>query len=196
MERQAGTRDRILAESMRLFWEHGYERTAISDIIGAAGVRSGSLYHFFKTKEELLIAVLETYLDGLAPQVMDPAFAATPDPLERVFAVLDGYRRAILVTDFRYRCPIGSLALEMQNASDRARALVHRNFSGWRDAIARCVRDAIPGLREDVDPDSLATFVLTVMEGAVMQATAERAIERYDDSVRHLRAYFDSLKRS
>ena len=36
-----------------------------------------------------------------------------------------------------------------------------------------------------------ATFVLTVMEGGVMQATAERAIERYDDSVRHLRAYFD-----
>jgi AcrR family transcriptional regulator len=181
---------------MRLFWEHGYERTAISDIIGAAGVRSGSLYHFFKTKEELLIAVLEAYLEGLAPQVMDPAFAATSDPLERIFAVLDGYRRAILMTGFRYRCPIGSLALEMQNASDRARTLVHRNFSGWRDAIAGCVRDAIPGLRAGVDPDTLATFVLTVMEGGVMQATAERAIERYDDSVRHLRAYFDSLKRS
>jgi TetR/AcrR family transcriptional repressor of nem operon len=196
MERQAGTRDRIVEQSMRLFWEHGYRRTAISDIIGAAGVRSGSLYHFFKTKEELLIAVLEAYLEGLAPQVMDPAFAASADPVERIFAVLDGYRRAILMTDFRYRCPIGSLALEMQNASDRARALVHRNFSGWRDAIALCVRDAAPSLRDDVDPDSLATFVLTVMEGGVMQATAERAIERYDDSVRHLRAYFDSLKRS
>ena len=180
---------------MLLFWEHGYERTAISDIIAAAGVRSGSLYHFFKTKEALLIAVLEAYLDGLAPQVMDPAFAVTADPVERIFAVLDGYRRAILVTDFRYRCPIGSLALEMQNASDRARALVHSNFSGWRLAIARCVREAAPALREDVDPDSLATFVLTVMEGGVMQATAERAIERYDDSVRHLRAYFDLLKR-
>jgi AcrR family transcriptional regulator len=180
---------------MRLFWEHGYERTAISDVVAAAGVRSGSLYHFFATKEELLIAVLEAYLDGLAPQVMDPAFAATADPVGRIFAVLDGYRRAILVTDFRYRCPIGSLALEMQNASDRARELVHRNFTGWRDAIARCVRDAGSALRADVDPDSLAAFVLTVMEGGVMQATAERSIARYDESVHHLRAYFDSLQR-
>jgi AcrR family transcriptional regulator len=195
MQRVSGTKERIVEHSMRLFWEHGYERTAISEIIAAAGVRSGSLYHFFKTKEALLIAVLEAYLEGLEPQVMDPAFAVTADPVERIFAVLNGYRRAILVTDFRYRCPIGSLALEMQNASDRARALVHRNFSGWREAIARCVRDAKPVLREDVDPDSLATFVLTVMEGGVMQATAERAIERYDDSVRHLRAYFDLLKR-
>ena len=180
---------------MLLFWEHGYERTAISDIIAAAGVRSGSLYHFFATKEALLIAVLEAYLVGLAPQVMDPAFATTTDPVERIFAVLEGYRRAIIVTDFRYRCPIGSLALEMQNASDRARTLVHGNFTGWRDAIARCVRDAGPALADGLDADSLAAFVLTVMEGGVMQATAERAIERYDDSVHHLRAYFDSLQR-
>ena len=181
---------------MRLFWEQGYERTGIAEIVSAAGVRSGSLYHFFKTKEELLIAVLEAYLDGLAPQVMDPAFAVTTDPVGRVFAVMDRYRAAILVTDYRYRCPIGSLALEMQNASDRARELVNRNFEGWRAAVARCVRDAAPALHDDVDPDSLASFVLTVMEGGVMQATAERDIARFDDSVRHLRAYFDSLKRS
>jgi TetR/AcrR family transcriptional repressor of nem operon len=195
MARPLGTRARIVEHAMRLFWEQGYERTGISDIVAAAGVRSGSLYHFFKTKEDVLVAVLEGYLDGLAPQVMDPAFAATDDPVERVFAVLDGYRRAILMTDFRYRCPIGSLALEMQNASDRARALADRNFAGWRDAIARCIRDAGAALRDDVDPASLATFVLTVMEGGVMQATAERAIERYDDSIRHLRAYFNALER-
>jgi TetR/AcrR family transcriptional regulator, transcriptional repressor for nem operon len=190
------TRERIVEHAMRLFREQGYERTGIAEIVAAADVRSGSLYYFFKAKEDVLIAVLEAYLDGLAPQVMDPAFAVTEDPIGRVFAVMDGYRRAIVVTDFRYRCPIGSLALEMQNASERARALVNRNFAQWRDAVARCVRDAAPALREDVDPDSLASFVLTVMEGGVMQATAERDIARFDDSVRHLHRYFDSLKRS
>jgi TetR/AcrR family transcriptional regulator, transcriptional repressor for nem operon len=195
VEARTGTKARIVEAAMRLFWEHGYERTAIADIVAAAGVRSGSLYHFFATKEEVLIAVLEAYLEGLAPQVMDPAFAASDEPVERVFAVLAGYRRAILTTDFRYRCPVGSLALEMQNASERARELVNRNFAAWRDAIAGCVRAAAPALREDVDPDSLAAFVLTVMEGGVMQATAERAIARYDDSVHHLRTYFDSLQR-
>ncbi|HEY0393975.1 MAG TPA: TetR/AcrR family transcriptional regulator [Candidatus Elarobacter sp.] len=194
--RPSQTRARIVEHAMRLFWEQGYARTGIAEIVAAAGVRSGSLYHFFKTKEDVLIAVLEAYLDGLAPQVMDPAFAATDDPIGRVFAVMDGYRRAIVGTDFRYRCPIGSLALEMQNASDRARELVNRNFAQWRAAVAGCVRDAAPALRDDVDPDSVASFVLTVMEGGVMQATAERDIARFDDSVRHLRIYFDSLKRS
>ena len=180
---------------MGLFWEHGYERTAIADITAAAGVRSGSLYHFFATKEDVLAAVLERYLDALTPQVMAPAFASTPDPVERVFAVLDGYRGRILATEFRYRCPVGSLALEMQNASERARELVRQNFAGWRAAIAQCVRDAAPALRDGTDAASLATFVLTVMEGGVMQATAERDIARYDDSVHHLRAYFHALER-
>ncbi len=180
---------------MALFWEHGYERTAIADITAAAGVRSGSLYHFFATKEDVLTAVLEAYLQGLTPQVMGPAFAAAEDPLERIFAVLAGYRARILATEFRYRCPVGSLALEMQNASERARELVRENFAGWRAAIAQCVRDAAPALRENADPESLATFVLTVMEGSVMQAAAERDIARYDDSVHHLRAYFDTLER-
>ena len=179
---------------MQLFWEHGYERTSIAGVVAAAGVRSGSLYHFFATKEDVLIAVLEAYLAGLTPMVMAPAFAGCDDPLDRVFAVLAGYRERILATEFRYRCPVGSLALEMQNASERGRALVRENFAGWRRAIAQCVRDAAPQMRAGVDPDSLATFVLTVMEGGVMQATAERTIARYDDSVGHLRAYFDLLK--
>jgi AcrR family transcriptional regulator len=190
-----GTKARIVEAAMGLFWEHGYERTAIADIVSAAGVRSGSLYHFFATKEDVLTAVLELYLEALTPQVMAPAFASTHDPVERVFAVLDGYRARILATEFRYRCPVGSLALEMQNASERARELVRQNFAGWRAAIAQCVRDAAPLLRDGVDADSLATFVLTVMEGGVMQATAERDIARYDDSVHHLRAYLHTLER-
>ena len=193
--RPSATKARIVAAAMQLFWEHGYERTSVADVVAAAGVRSGSLYHFFATKEDVLIAVLEAYLAGLTPMVMAPAFALAEDPLERVFAVLAGYRERILRTEFRYRCPVGSLALEMQNESERGRELVRHNFAGWRLAIAQCVRDAAPRLRAGVDPDSLATFVLTVMEGGVMQATAERAIERFDDSVGHLRAYFDLLKR-
>jgi AcrR family transcriptional regulator len=193
--RPSATKARIVEAAMQLFWEHGYERTSVADVVAAAGVRSGSLYHFFATKEDVLIAVLEAYLVGLTPMVMAPAFALADDPLERVFAVLAGYRERILLTEFRYRCPVGSLALEMQNVSERGRELVRQNFAGWRVAIAQCVRDAAPQLRAGVDPDSLATFVLTVMEGGVMQATAERAIERYDDSVGHLRAYFDLLKR-
>ncbi|MBV8074517.1 MAG: TetR/AcrR family transcriptional regulator [Candidatus Eremiobacteraeota bacterium] len=176
---------------MELFWERGYSEAGIADVVGRAGVRSGSLYHFFESKEHLLVAVLEAYQNALIPHIFEPPFRRENDPLERVFAVLADYRERLLTTDFRYRCPIGSLALEVGPVSERARVLIDANFAAWRAAIASALRELARDAH--VDADSLATFVLTVMEGGVMQAAAQRSAAPFDASVAHLRAYLTSL---
>lgn len=191
MSGTVATRDKIVGSAMELFWELGYEGTGISDIVERAGVRSGSLYHFFENKEHVLVAVLEAYQSALVPHIFDPPFRRERDPLERIFAVLADYRKRLLTTGFRYRCPIGSLALEIGPISERARVLVDANFAAWRDAIAEQLAH-LP-LRRGSDPASLATFVLTVMEGGVMQAAAHRSAEPYDTSIAHLRTYLTSL---
>ena len=88
------TRDRLIEAARRLFWEQGYTATGIAQIVQAAGARSGSLYYFFPTKEDLLRAVLETYKGLLEPCVVQPVFERVRDPIERIFGILDGYRRA------------------------------------------------------------------------------------------------------
>ena len=191
MAARLATRDKIVGSAMELFWELGYEATGISDIVERAGVRSGSLYHFFENKEHVLVAVLEAYQSALVPHIFDPPFRRERDPLERVFAVLADYRKRLLTTGFRYRCPIGSLALEIGPVSERARVLVDANFAAWRDAIAAQLAQ-LP-LRQGNEPASLATFVLTVMEGGVMQAAAHRSAEPFDTSIAHLRSYLTSL---
>ena len=60
------TKQRLLMTAMRLFSEKGYESTSVSDILKAAGANSGSLYHFFATKQDLLMEVLRLYRDGIA----------------------------------------------------------------------------------------------------------------------------------
>jgi AcrR family transcriptional regulator len=106
----ASTRDRLIEAARQLFLVKGYEGTGIAEILREAGVNSGSLYYFFRTKEELLLAVLDWYVEGLRPFVIDPAFSSTEDPIERVFAVLAGYRMMLQMTDCRQGCPIGNLA--------------------------------------------------------------------------------------
>lgn len=64
------------------------------------------------------------------------------------------------------------------------------NFLAWRGAIASCIHTARASLRRGTDIDALAAFVLTVMEGGVMQALALRTIGPYDISVAQLRNYF------
>jgi hypothetical protein len=77
--------------------------------------------------------------------------------------------------------------------SDRARQKIAENFAGWRDCIFECLQEAGDRLPRSTDRRSLATFVLTVMEGAVMQARTHKDIAYFDSSIEHLRRYVDQL---
>jgi len=179
---------------MELFYLQGYEATSVAEVLEKADVNSGSLYYYFSGKQELLLAVLERYKEMLWPMVIEPAFAREKDPLERIFAVLEGYRQGLLYTVFTGGCPIGNLALEVGDHDPQAREKVAENFSGWCRWIERCLEEGHERLPAGLDREKLAQFVLTVMEGAVMQARAHGSIAPFDASVSQLRAYFDMLE--
>ena len=187
------TRTRLVAAAQELFLQRGYEAVSIADILKKSGVNSGSLYYFFRTKEDLLLAVLDWYLENLYPQVIDPARQQTSDPIEQVFAVLAGYRQMLTVTGCQIGCPIGNLALEMSERSEPVRAKIAQNFENWRAAIRDMLVAAKDRLPEDTDCDGLATFILTVMEGGVMQSRAHRSLAPFEQSILLLRDYVNRL---
>lgn len=188
------TRERILQAARRLFHEQGYHATGIATILREAQVHSGSLYHFFESKEALLIAVLEWYVDNLCPEVMDAVEHATDDPIERVFALLGQYRSWWEMTDCAVGCPIGDLALEIGPELPRARELIDLNFRNWSAHVEGWLVAAGDRLPDTVDRGELADTVLTTMEGATMLCRAAHALEPYDRAIRQLRGYFDRLE--
>jgi len=187
------TRTRILDAAARLFHEQGFNATGVSTILREAGVNPGSLYNLFASKDALLAAVLERYTQLLHPVVMAPVEAKTNDPIERVFALLQQYREWFLPLDFRLGCPIGNLALEVADSHPEIRPLIQQNFDGWSAYVRKWLADAGDRLPRDLDRDQLASTVLTVMEGGLMQARSSRSASAYDASVGQLRAYFDLL---
>ncbi len=178
---------------MELFWAKGYGSTSIADILHRAGINSGSLYHFFPGKQDLLVAVLETYRDGIGPMLLEPAWDGIEDPIDRIFALLARYRQLIVETDCSYGCPIGSLALELHEPDPVVRERMAENFDRWTGAIRNCLEQAQARLPPDSDVRSIAEFVLTVMEGAVMQARTHRDVAYFDRAVSELRRYFERL---
>ena len=142
MSPQSPTRERLVETARLLFWERGYEATSLADVVEKAGARSGSLYYFFRTKEELLLAVLDRYVDLLWPIVIEPVFSRVTDPIGRIFGILDGYRQGLVYTGCTQGCPIGNLALEVCDDLPRAREKIARNFEGWRGWIRKCLDEA------------------------------------------------------
>lgn len=189
----ASTRERLIESARFLFWERGYAGTSMAELLAHAQVNSGSFYHFFDSKEALLRAVLEQYMSLLRPMIVDPAFATTPRPLERIFAILAGYRQRILMTECTFGCPIGRLALEIDPENAPAHSLLARNFQGWIGAVRECLVEMKESMPLNTDLDALATFILVTMEGGVMLSRSYRSVEPFDQAIAQLREHFRLL---
>jgi TetR/AcrR family transcriptional repressor of nem operon len=141
----------------------------------------------------VLVAVLEAYRDGIGRMLLEPAWAGVDDPVERIFALLGSYRRALVDTECTYGCPIGSLALELHEPDPPVRELMAANFSAWVEAVETQLRSAAHRFPGDTDFRALAELVLSVMEGGVMQARTFRDVAYFDRAVAQLRAHFGAL---
>ena len=179
--------------AMQLFWEKGYASTSVSDILKAAQANSGSLYHYFPGKQDLLIAVLDTYYAGIDEMLLKPAWENVSDPIERIFALLESYRERLVETECQYGCPIGYLALEIHEPDPPVRERIAANFTQWVARVESCLDAAADRLPAKIDRRALAHFVLTTMEGGVMQSRTYRSTDAFDASIAQLRNYFRFL---
>lgn len=189
------TRDRLVQAAVYLFYAKGYEATGMTELLAYAQANSGSFYHFFGSKEELLLEVLRWYQQNLEPVLIRPLQEQIGDPIERIFGLLEGYRQRILMTECTFGCPIGRLALEVAPQRVEVHKLLAANFTGWWRAVEQCLLDAGECLPRDLDREQLAQFVLTVMEGGVMQSRSYRSVVPFDRAVAQLRDYFQRLQR-
>lgn len=187
-------RDKIIKAAMDLFWAKGFNSTSIADILARTQLNSGSLYHVFPSKQDVLVGVLEAYRDGIEQMLLEPAWSGIDDPIEKIFALLQFYRVGIVETDCAYGCPIGSLALELHEPDPIVRELMAQNFAKWTGAVEALLKQAGARLPRDIDRAALAQFVLTTMEGGVMQARTHRDVAYFDAGVAQLRTYLDFLE--
>lgn len=187
------TRTRIVLAAMELFAQKGYHATSMSELFSRADVHTGSVYHFFPGKQDVLLAVLAAYRDGIGPMLLEPAWKGEKDPIERVFALLARYRELIVRSDCTYGCPIGSVSLELHEPDPAVRELLAANFAAWAAAVKEQLDAAGARIPRDVDRAALAEFTLTTMEGAVMLTRTHRDVAYFDRAIEQLRDCYDRL---
>jgi AcrR family transcriptional regulator len=193
--RKSNTRERLIDTAAELFWRQGYSQTGVNEIIQQAQATSGSFYHFFPTKEDLLLAVVDHVAEIFETEVFDPASDETGDAVERLFAILENYRRLLLESGFTFASPMGSLAAEVSENHPPVRARLAEIQTAWTERIQQLLTDSGEPLAGGVDHAALAGFVISVVEGAVLQARVARSLDPFDASLGELRNYLGLLER-
>lgn len=180
------TRRRILQAAMERFWTQGYGATRVSQILSDAGANSGSLYNEFGGKEGLMLAVLDRFSELMEPLVFGPAARKSPDPVERISQLFQGFEKQLEETDFRFGSPIGNLAGELSHTHPLFREKLAELFQGWRRSVQRLLESSDPSMPPHVDVEVVSSFVLSVLQGCVGQARVMRDVAPIEQAERLL----------
>jgi len=160
------TRDLIVAAADQLFYQHGYEKTSFADIADEVGISRGNFYYHFKSKDDILLAVIE--LRARRTQAMLEAWTTqgkTPAERLRCFAQMLVRNRWEIE---RFGCPVGTLCAELAKSQHPAQDDVGMIFAQFR----RWLREQFEAMGHEEDADALAMHILARSQGIAALANA------------------------
>lgn len=190
------TRDRILAAATELIHVQGFKETGLSDILAKSGVPKGSFYHYFSSKEDLGRELLVRYRREAREYLEREAFPPTGEVLPQFVRYFAESARLQTEGGCKAGCLLGNLAAEITNIHEDLRREVAQCFVELRevfaDALERGQRTA--ELAADFAPDAAAEFLVSVMEGSILQAKARREPTAFAGVQVSLQRYLASLQ--
>jgi TetR/AcrR family transcriptional repressor of nem operon len=160
------TRDHIVEAADRLFYRHGYEHTSFSDIADAVQISRGNFYYHFRSKDEILDAVINLRLANTRKMLEHWELEAR-QPEDRIRSFIH-----ILLTNRadikRYGCPVGTLCAELAKLGHASQPEANKLFTLFRAWLRR----QFTLLGRAADADALAMHLLARSQGVAMLANA------------------------
>ncbi len=175
--RALATREKILQAAANLFVLKGYHDTRLEEVLDAAQVTKGAFFHHFRDREDLGFAVLDWHMDRRRQRLdaieQELPLADEADPLQRVWRRLDAIQEMVRRRQcHKGGCIIGNLSTALSDCHD-----------GFRKRLAECFDEMAQEFQPNLeaaarllhstrrpDPSELARYMVTVVEGAIMQA--------------------------
>ena len=192
------TRERILEVGAQAIAEKSFSACGLAEILAAAKVPKGSFYHYFQSKEEFGVALIEKemeeYLELLRPIAGDRKKPA----LERLRAIFQLGREECLANGAARLCLVPKMALETSQLSETVHAAVKYAYDQWTAVLARLVREgqAAGEIARDYDAERLAGMLVMLWEGATMRMQIDRSLQPVDDCMAFVFEYLLPARRS
>lgn len=162
------TRQRLLDSALAVFARNGYERATVDEVVREAGFSKGAFYVHFESKEDLFWELLQERIDKQQEMFRNAIDAS--------LSVVENEKRILQVAFDAHEDPLGpAVFLEfaahgMRNP--RVQERLSEMYSRWHSFVMKSLEDgrAMGFVREDVDLSLLASAIMAVMEGGMIQS--------------------------
>lgn len=183
MNTQVDTQERILNSARELFYARSYADVGVADICQHAGVKKGSFYHFYPSKQALTLAVLDAYFVDLKVNLIDEAFAQDVPPMARLARFTElAYVFQKQIKDASgqvFGCPFGNMSSELATQDEPIRKQIALAFRKLHKLFCLVLKEAqaqseIPA---NVDIEATAQAMLAYFEGVLLLAKNQNDAE-------------------
>jgi len=171
------TREKLIEIGSNVIYEQGFNHTGINEILSQAGVPKGSFYHYFSSKQDFGMAIIDNFSQNYAVLLQgflqDEAFS----PLQRMRNYLNNCMETLIENDFNQGCMIGNLSQEMATQNSIFREKLASIFAEWKKQYEACFQSAIEAgeLAEHENCEQLAEFLLLASQGAILRAKVRKS---------------------
>jgi TetR/AcrR family transcriptional regulator, transcriptional repressor for nem operon len=191
------TRQHIIEKSMQLFSVQGYFNTSIAGIVKATGLTKGGLYGHFRNKEDIWYAVYDECV-RIWKDVVFQGVRHISDPLERLEKVLENSLKNYLGGGiFEGGCFLFNALVELAGQSSAMSNHVLKGFRAFSVLLHRWLEEAEHKglLRDSLDLDGIATFLVISMNGAAPLYAASRDPAVWQQTLAQLQLYITCLSK-
>ena len=191
MKKKQPTREKILDVVFMLIYTNGYNGTSISMILKECDIPKGSLYHYFKSKKEVVIAVIKERLFPGMDDFYDFYNPKNEHPIDvLISAITKVVQKEQLV---KYGCPLNRLNQEMSLIDKDFEEAIVPIYNHIKDKIIFLLQNA--KLDQDICTEKLSEFIIATVWGALSLSPSQSSKERYLETVSFLISYLKSLKK-
>jgi TetR/AcrR family transcriptional regulator, transcriptional repressor for nem operon len=176
MGRPSDARERLIGAAKEVIYANSYEAVSVDELCAAAGVHKSSFYHFFSSKQDLVLVALESQWQRFEELILRPSFSTQLPPQEQLMRFFDlvweGQQMQKQTSGHMRGCPIGNLTLEMSTQNEVIRARLEWMFQQWLRYFERLLREAKEQgiVAETLDSAVTAQALLAYFEGVVLLA--------------------------
>jgi len=186
------SKERLLTAAKALVLTYGYAGTRVDAICEKAGLTKGSFYHFFKSKEEIGIAILEWSMIKGGEILANGPYTEISDPVERSFGFLEHVENCSEAL-WSNGCILASFSVELADTSDKLNQVVVGMFTQVADLFSSHFEPIAASWPELPSAKELANEYLALLEGSIIFAKVYRDPSRISSALRASRLKLERL---
>lgn len=155
--KKQNTRELLLDSAFNTFYKHGFQGANIANILNDVGINKGSMYHFFKSKKELGLAVVTERIESKILKKYEEVLKED-EALKHLFDTLRSAPETLA-----YGCPLNKMSQEMLYIDDEFKVLLSKVYLSFEEVIEKILEK-----EKVVEAKSKAKLIIATYEGALM----------------------------